>query len=65
MEIDNKNILAINKILKSMLGTEELISRWWKSPNYAFNLKTPGEVWESGKPGQSEVINYILAAYSR
>jgi hypothetical protein len=36
-----------DRILKSIIGSNELVAAWWKSPNFFFNLETPENVWES------------------
>jgi hypothetical protein len=36
-----------NHILKSIIGSNELVDAWWKSPNYFFNFETPESIWES------------------
>jgi hypothetical protein len=35
-----------NAILIACVG-EALVSKWWYTPNRAFDLKTPAEVWET------------------
>ena len=52
--------LKLNIALMAMIGSEELVLKWWDSANYNWSLKTPQEVWDSGKSGQIEVINYVL-----
>lgn len=37
---------ALNECLMAMLGSEELVEVWWKSPNKAFEMMTPNAVWE-------------------
>lgn len=59
----DKKVDAINKILLSLLGSDQLVKAWWKSPNYAFDLKTPEILWQEGD--QRKVVDYILAAYGR
>jgi hypothetical protein len=49
----------------ALLGSEELVKRWWESPNYAFNLRTPNEVWNESKDSYKIVVKYVLDALSR
>lgn len=47
-------------ILKATLGRDtDLISRWWQSPNKAFDGKTPFELWEDDKQYLT-VYRYLL-----
>lgn len=45
MDIQRKRELC-NSILKSTVG-ENLIEKWWQSPNKAFNLQKPEDVWQT------------------
>jgi hypothetical protein len=36
----------INVYLIAMLGSQELVSRWWVSPNKAFDMMTPLEMFD-------------------
>jgi hypothetical protein len=60
MEIDNKLVRIINLHLFSMLGTDELVDRWWKSPNNYWYGNAPASIFEMGEQGQHEVYNYIM-----
>ena len=46
-----------DRLLASMLGSWDLVDKWWNSPNRAFDGKHPIEVFESDKKA---VINYIF-----
>jgi len=48
---------AIDRALLSLIGTEDLVEAWWKSPNKAFDGKTPTEVWTRDK---DSVRMYII-----
>lgn len=52
--------LILNKYLYAMLGRQELIDQWWNSPNKAFDLKTPNEIYLSGEEGRKKVADYIM-----
>jgi hypothetical protein len=36
----------INVYLMAMLGSQELVTRWWVSPNKAFDMMTPLEMFD-------------------
>ena len=55
----------LNRILLGLLGREQLIHDWWNSPNRAFDMKTPEEVYQSGPQGRVQVRDYIMAAALR
>ena len=46
-----------DRLLASMLGSWELVDKWWNSPNKGFDNETPISVFETDK---SKVINYIF-----
>ena len=50
----------LNRILYGLLGSSELVDRWWHSSNKAFAGQAPNEVYWSGESGRQEVANYIL-----
>jgi hypothetical protein len=43
-----------NDLLRAMLGSEELVTKWWHSPNKAFDMAHPADV-ESNK-----VFEYLM-----
>lgn len=45
-----------NNILTELLGVDS--NTWWESPNKAFDLKTPNEIWDSKYWGL--VYSYLL-----
>lgn len=47
-----------NRILHALLGSDELVQKWWSSPNRAFGDITPIEMWDRDK---DRVKNYLLA----
>ena len=47
-----------NRILHALLGSNELVQKWWSSPNKAFDDMTPNEMWDKDK---DRVKNYLLA----
>lgn len=47
-----------NRILHALLGSDELVQKWWESPNKAFDDITPSEMWNRDK---DRVKNYLLA----
>ena len=46
-----------NRILLAVLGSKELITKWWSSPNKSFGNVTPIEMWDRDK---DRVKNYLL-----
>ena len=46
-----------NRILHALLGSNELVQKWWSSPNKAFDDITPIEMWDRDK---DRVKNYLL-----
>ena len=50
---------VINKYLFAMLGSTELVARWWDSPNKAFGSKTPEEVYDVDP---DKVLSYVIGA---
>jgi hypothetical protein len=50
-----------NRILHALLGSEELVQKWWASPNKAFDEMTPNEMLNRDK---DRVNNYLLAQLS-
>ena len=50
-----------NRILYALLGSEELVQKWWESPNRAFDEMTPNEMLNRDK---TRVKNYLLAQLS-
>ena len=50
-----------NRILYALLGSDELVKKWWSSPNRAFGEMTPIEMWDRDK---DRVKNYLLAQLS-
>ena len=47
-----------NRILYALLGSNELVQKWWASSNKAFDDMTPSEMWNKDK---DRVKNYLLA----
>jgi len=52
MKYDKKNV---DMMLRALIGSEELVAQWWKSPNWKFKLETPEDVWQRDP---SEVFHY-------
>ena len=47
-----------DRMLRALLGDWELMEKWWKSPNKAFDRRRPEEV------DIKEVYSYLLSAVS-
>jgi hypothetical protein len=50
-----------DRILHALLGSNELVQKWWESPNRAFDEMTPIEMWDRDK---DRVKKYLLAQLS-
>ena len=50
----------VNRMLRMMLGSDELVTRWWESDNLHWGLKKPSEIWQKDP---HEVYAYILNHY--
>jgi hypothetical protein len=50
-----------DRILHALLGSDELVQKWWSSPNRAFDDISPIEMWDRDK---DRVKNYLLAQLS-
>jgi uncharacterized protein (DUF2384 family) len=48
----------LDSILLAMLGSRELVERWWSTPNKAFDDEIPDDVFHSAE--RNQVIKYIL-----
>ena len=48
-----------NSILRALLGSDELVARWWASPNRAFDMETPDDLWHTNS-GRNRVYSYLL-----
>lgn len=56
----NPQLKRINEVLFGLLGSLEMVQRWWLSPNITFELRCPQEVWDSGEEGRDEVEMYVM-----
>ena len=43
---------------RNFVHSDELVNKWWESPNLAFEGKTPLEVFEIDR---QDVIDYVLS----
>jgi hypothetical protein len=48
----------LDKILMGMLGTEDLITKWWNGPNRNWHGQTPAQVYETDP---ESVVAYIYS----
>lgn len=51
----------IDQYLFSLMGSHELVKKWWTSPNKAFDMQTPLQVWETDQNGPEMVTKYVLS----
>lgn len=57
----NMHIMSVEKlniVLKALLGSEELVNRWWVSPNNHFYRKKPLDVYIDSP---EKVTSYVLS----
>ena len=47
-------------LLLALLGSRELVQRWWHSPNLNWQLETPENIF---KNNPQQVYTYLLAYY--
>ena len=60
--MNDKTMLRKSRVdmhLCAMLGSYELVDKWWNSPNRAFAMSTPDQIWQTGEDGQKEVAAYV------
>jgi hypothetical protein len=60
MEIPYKydtSLYYLNTVLFSLIGNDDLVVRWWKNPNKAFDNRTPEDTYKTDK---KLVVDYIL-----
>jgi len=50
---------ACDNMLKSLLGSDVFVEKWWQSPNLHFNMKTPFEVFVQDAAGRQSVYDYL------
>ena len=55
-------IIEINRRLKGLGLTQELMVQWWERPNLAFDSKTPSEVSETDD-GLGKILDYLYGYY--
>jgi hypothetical protein len=51
---------TINRYLFGMLNDTSLVEKWWTKPNKHWNGETPLSVYDRGREGQQEVMEYVL-----
>ena len=48
-----------DKMLKTLLGSDAFVEKWWQSPNLYFNMKTPFEVFVQDADSCLYVYDYL------
>lgn len=51
----------LDAMLFAMLGSDELVHKWWASPNSAFDDMFPKDVYYQNLNGRQEISDYISA----
>ncbi len=55
----------LNTILLALLGSEDLVERWWTSPNKAFNNQSPNSMLDTDpKVVKAYLLGQINGDYS-
>jgi len=49
----------LNQLLTALLGSQDLVDKWWLSPNNAFGGKSPAEMWGYSEYGKKAVVQYV------
>ena len=51
----------LDAILYLLLGSTDLVHKWWHSPNTAFDDRFPKDVYYQDPQGRQEISDYISA----
>lgn len=62
MRTEIKDLPNLFMALKAMLGSDQLVERWWDTPNRAFNMLSASEAFEQDK---TQVVRYVLSYLQR
>jgi len=55
------NRQKLNEVLLSLLGSQNMVDAWWKSPNASMNFQVPEKLIETAPEKVSEfVLQHIL-----
>ena len=54
-----KSKQTLNNLLHTILGSNDLVERWWHSPNQAFDNRMPKDVYYQDPQGRQEISDYI------
>ena len=49
----------LNNHLYSLLGSDDLVSRWWHTPNKNWNGETPYSVWSRNPEDVEKYITFF------
>lgn len=55
----------LNLLLLALIGSKAVAKKWWKSPNKAFDGRTPISLWKGSDNDQKTVATYLLQAVIR
>lgn len=56
---------VFRRLLIPLLGTDDLVSRWWASPNKAFDDCTPADLHFMGGVHEARVADYVMSQVFR
>ena len=58
-ELDEYTLSNVDKMLFGLVGSYEMVDKWWESENKAFDMRTPREVWNNDQDGPERVYSYV------
>lgn len=58
-ELDEYTISNVDRMLFGLVGSYDMVDKWWESENKAFEMRTPMEVWNNDQDGPERVYRYV------
>ena len=53
----------LNDLLYQLLGSDDLVSRWWHTPNKNWDGRTPYSVWAENPINVEQYITYFASKW--
>ena len=53
--------VELNAKLLTLLGSQELVNKWWNSPNKAFHKECPRDAYQKDRKDIEAYIDYMLS----
>lgn len=60
-EVDSMTKVELNDLLFTLLGSDDLVSRWWHTPNKNWDGRTPYSVWAENPLNVEQYITYFTS----